>query len=179
MSSAWLVGFISVWSALRLAEYVWSEANLGSLLARGAVESCRPQHVPLLLLNAAVPLLTFAGVALARTGPGWLRTPGALLGWAAAAAVLGEVLHWWAILTLGRRWTTGVLVLPNEQPVRTGPYRWLRHPGYLGGGLSGALLPLLSGAWPMSVIAGAGLLTIVRLRIACEDQAWRAAAAPR
>lgn len=179
MSSYWLVGLLSVWSALRLAEYVWSEANLGPLFARGAVESCRSQHLPLLLLNVAVPLLTLAGGFAARQWPGWTTVPSTLASWAAVVVVAAESLHWWAIVTLGRRWTTGVLVVPGERPVRRGPYRWLRHPGYLGGGLSGGLLPLISGCWLVSLVAGAGMLTIVRLRIACEDRAWRATAASR
>lgn len=53
--------------------------------------------------------------------------------------VLGLVLAWaglllrlWAVVTLGRSFTTTVRVRPEQQVVATGPYRLVRHPSYLG-----------------------------------------------
>ncbi len=64
---------------------------------------------------------------------GWLR--GATLGArCAAGAVLflaAKALKYWAIATLGDRWTFRVLVPPGSVLVRRGPYRWLHHPNYV------------------------------------------------
>ena len=60
-------------------------------------------------------------------------TPGPATFAAGAAIWLGaKALKWWAIVTLGRSWTFRVIVVPRMPLVAIGPYRWLRHPNYLG-----------------------------------------------
>jgi len=39
----------------------------------------------------------------------------------------------WAIVTLGRFFTTNVAVRTGHKVIRQGPYRWMRHPSYTGG----------------------------------------------
>ena len=106
---------------------------------------------------------------------------GALRGATPAAAVLAgallflaaKLLKWWAILSLGQCWTFRVIDVPREGLVASGPYRWLRHPNYVGvmGELAGVALmtgALLSGA--------AGFVTfgaLVLKRIALEERALR------
>ena len=43
-----------------------------------------------------------------------------------------KALKFWAIASLGTRWSYKVLVLPGLPLVTSGPYRWLRHPNYVG-----------------------------------------------
>ena len=43
-----------------------------------------------------------------------------------------KALKWWAIDTLGGAWTFRVIVVPDAPLVARGPYRWLRHPNYVG-----------------------------------------------
>ena len=75
--------------------------------------------------------------------------------------------------SLGSFWTFRVIVVPGAPRVATGPYRWIRHPNYVGvlGELAGGAA--MSGA-PITGVAGliafAGLL--VR-RIAVENVALR------
>jgi methyltransferase len=40
-------------------------------------------------------------------------------------------LKFWAIASLGTRWTYKVLVIPALPLVTTGPYTWMRHPNYV------------------------------------------------
>ncbi len=42
-----------------------------------------------------------------------------------------KAIKYWAIATLGSRWTFRVLVPPRSAPVSGGPYRFLRHPNYV------------------------------------------------
>jgi methyltransferase len=42
-----------------------------------------------------------------------------------------KTLKYWAIRTLGERWTFRVLVLPGAPLVATGPYRFVPHPNYI------------------------------------------------
>jgi protein-S-isoprenylcysteine O-methyltransferase Ste14 len=45
---------------------------------------------------------------------------------------LGLAIRVWAIIALGRAFRTTVEVDPEQAIVRTGPYRWVRHPAYAG-----------------------------------------------
>lgn len=79
----------------------------------------------------------------------------------------GKLLKWWAILSLGRLWTFHVLVLPGAPLVTTGPYRFMRHPNYLGllGEIAGVALMMrapITGV--LSAVAFGGLL-LARIRV--------------
>jgi methyltransferase len=92
---------------------------------------------------------------------------------AAGAAVFAaaKVLKWWAILSLGRFWTFRVIVVPGSALVAKGPYRWLRHPNYVGvvGELVG--VAMMTGAWVSGVAAIATFGALLTKRIAVEERA--------
>jgi len=46
--------------------------------------------------------------------------------------IAGLALRWVSIFTLGRFFTVNVAIHPDQQVVRTGPYRLIRHPSYTG-----------------------------------------------
>ncbi len=72
------------------------------------------------------------GLAFARTG---VLYPifGTMLGWlGVAVGALGLPLRLWAVLTLRERYTRTLFVHENHAIERSGPYRFVRHPGYLG-----------------------------------------------
>ena len=93
----------------------------------------------------------------------------------ATVFVLAKTLKWWAILTLGPFWTFRVIVVPGVTLVATGPYRWLRHPNYVGvvGELAGAAL--MTGALVTGPIAAAGFLILLSKRIAVESRMLQSA----
>jgi len=142
-----------------------------------------------LSLSAVVPLLGFAlamkatSPAMVSMIPNWFRyavlpgLPG--LGW--LGVVLGGcglALRLWALLTLRERFTRTLLVQEHQSIERSGPYRWIRHPGYLGSLLclngialaSGNLFTLLASLAATSVAYG--------YRIRIEDQMLIAALGP-
>lgn len=161
-----------VWCALRAGEMVLSVTNSLRLLNEGAMEYCRSQHPWLIATTGTAGLLAYS--ALIR--PAEVST--SLQAFAQVLFVMCESLHVWAIATLGRRWTTGVVVLAGEVPVRRGPYRWLSHPGYLGGATAAALLPLAAGSWRLALMAGVLLAVVVWRRVRCENAAWLTCAGP-
>jgi len=71
--------------------------------------------------------------------------------------------------TLGRFWTTRVIDLPRAPLVRTGPYRWFRHPNYAVVVLEVALLPLAFGAWEIALFFSAANLGILAWRLRLEN----------
>lgn len=85
--------------------------------------------------------------------------------------VLAKALKYWAIATLGPRWTFRVLVPPRSTLIATGPYRFMRHPNYLGvmGELAGfALMAHAPFAGAASVLMFAWLIA---RRIGVEERA--------
>ena len=95
-----------------------------------------------------------------------------------AVFILAKAIKYWAIATLGPRWTFRVLVPPASSLVRHGPYRFLRHPNYLGviGELAGMGLmadAVICGS--LSVVIFAALIV---LRIRVEERALGEAQSP-
>jgi protein-S-isoprenylcysteine O-methyltransferase len=60
----------------------------------------------------------------------WHRV--AILSLGVILMLLGVALRWYAIWMLGRYFTRDVAVSANQQVVRRGPYRFVRHPAYSG-----------------------------------------------
>ena len=82
-----------------------------------------------------------------------------------------KAIKWWAILTLGPAWTFRVIVVPGAPLVRRGPYRFLRHPNYVG--VAGELVgvALAAGAYVSGPIAVVLFGTLMKRRIAVEERA--------
>jgi len=61
--------------------------------------------------------------------------------------ILSQLLRAWCILSLGRFWTTKIIVIPGERPVLKGPYRFIRHPNYVAVLVEILAIPILCGAY--------------------------------
>jgi methyltransferase len=157
----------------RLAELVVSRRNAAWSLAHGGRESGRGHYPVMVVLHT--------GFLAAMLVEAHLRRPDVapLLAWSMLALVLAaQALRWWCIAVLGRQWNTRVIVVPGLDAVRSGPYRWLRHPNYVAVVVEGVALPLVHGAWITAVgftVLNAALLT-VRLRV--ENDALASLAEP-
>jgi len=126
--------------------------------------------------KTVIALGIFVGVFLAVELSG--RWSGGTLPWPwlfyTAGAVLvaaGVGLRVWAVLTLGRWFTTVVRVADDQQVVSGGPYGWVRHPSYLG--LLGALagLGLMLTNWLSLLVVVLLPLTTLVWRIRVEEHA--------
>ena len=111
----------------------------------------------------------FIGMAL----EAWMHPARADATFAAGAVVFAaaKAIKYWAIATLGARWTFRVLVPPKSSRITTGPYRFMRHPNYLGvmGEIAG--MALMAHA---PVAGGASLLVfalLIAARIRVEERA--------
>jgi protein-S-isoprenylcysteine O-methyltransferase len=49
-----------------------------------------------------------------------------------AAAFIGIAIRWWAMLTLGGFYTRTLTTVGSQKVIDSGPYRFVRHPGYSG-----------------------------------------------
>ncbi|MEO8275167.1 MAG: isoprenylcysteine carboxylmethyltransferase family protein [Thermoanaerobaculia bacterium] len=88
--------------------------------------------------------------------------------------VLTMALRYWAIVTLGDRWNTRVLVVPGAAAVASGPYRFVRHPNYVAVVLEVAALPLVHCAWLTALLATVANALLLVARIRHEERALEA-----
>jgi protein-S-isoprenylcysteine O-methyltransferase Ste14 len=100
-------------------------------------------------------LINPAWMAWSEVGlPGWLRSLGLPLGMIAVAWL------WWMLNSLGPNLTDTVTVRANATLVTGGPYRWVRHPMYLGAELLVMAVSLITAN---AFIAMTGALTVAML----------------
>jgi methyltransferase len=154
------VVLLALVTAQRLAELWFARRNTRALLASGAVEVA-PGHYPLIVLLHALWLAVL-----------WL------IGWSSplnrswlVVFLALQVLRVWVVATLGRRWTTRIIVLPGAPLVGTGPYRFLSHPNYLVVIGEIAALPLCLGLPWSALVFSAANVAVLAVRIRAENAA--------
>lgn len=95
---------------------------------------------------------------------------GQVMQWAGLGIILfGLALRIWVRVALKKAYQGNLQVLPGQQVITTGPYRWVRHPGY-----SAFLLQALGLGIGFSSLAGllgvVLLFAALRYRIRIEEQ---------
>jgi methyltransferase len=147
----------------RAGELVISRNNTRQLLARGAVEVA-PGHYPAVVAVHAAWLLSL-----------WVFGHDQPVNPVALAVYLAlQGFRIWVLRTLGSRWTTRIIILPEQPLVSAGPYRWLSHPNYAVVTGEIAVLPL---AFDLPLLAA--LFTVLNaavlaIRIRAENRALAA-----
>jgi methyltransferase len=123
-----------------------------------------PQYLWMVALHAGV-LAGAAGEVV------WLRRPflPMLAAPAALLFVLATALRWWAIGSLGAHWNVQVMDSAALGVVVAGPFRWVRHPNYLGVFVEMAAVPLIHTAWITALVAVAGNVWVLRNRLRVEE----------
>ena len=147
-------------TAQRLGELLLSKRNTSRLLAEGAREHA-PGHYPLIV---AVHVAWLAAL--------WWLAPWQPVDmfWLAMFAIV-ELARVWVLASLGPRWTTRIIVLPDAPLVRTGPYRLLSHPNYVVVVAEILVLPLVFGLWQLALLFTVLNAAILAVRIRAENRA--------
>jgi methyltransferase len=144
----------------RLLELAYAGRNTARLRRQGAVEA-DAEGYPLFILLHGGWLLSLAIFVPAAAAPNWF-----FIGFYALLQ-LGRI---WVIRSLGGYWTTRLVNLPDAPLVRTGPFRYFRHPNYLLVVAEVAVLPLAFGAAAIAAIFSALNLLLIARRIRIEDR---------
>ena len=152
-----ILGFVTL---QRLVELRLAERNSQRLLAEGAKE------------HAAGHYAFLVGIHMAWLAALWWWAPGRPVDLTLlllfAALQVGRI---WVIATLGRRWTTRIIVLPGAPLVRSGPYRYLSHPNYVIVTAELAVLPLVFGLVEIAAVFTVLNVAILAIRIPQESKA--------
>jgi methyltransferase len=144
-----------------LAEAWRSATNERRLRRAGAVE---PAGDVFAAMQAIYPICFAAMIAEAWSfGRGF----GATANWGLVVFCGAKALKYWAVASLGVRWTFRVLVPPGSERTLTGPYRYLRHPNYVAvvGELAGFALFAQAFWTGVASLVVFGLLLIARIRV--------------
>jgi methyltransferase len=144
----------------RASELLIARLNTAKLLQRGAVET-GASHYPFMVILHATWL----------AGLWWLGRNQTLDPWFTTAYGSLQIFRIWILATLGKRWTTRILTLPDEELVARGPFRFFRHPNYLLVALEVPLLPLALGLPVFATIFGLLNLAMLAWRIRVENRA--------
>ncbi len=145
----------------RLIELPIATRNTKRLIAAGGVEHS-PGHYPLIVAVHALWIATML----------WFGhdNPVSYV-WLGVYAVL-QVLRIYILGTLGKRWTTRIIVLRNEHRVTKGPFGFVPHPNYMLVIAEILVAPLVLGLWEVAAVFGALNAMVLTIRISAEERAW-------
>jgi methyltransferase len=150
-------------TAQRSVELLWARRNEARLIAAGGIEYGR-SHLAFLVLVHAAWLLGLWLLAYDRpVAPVYL-----------ALFVALQLARFWVLLTLGRRWTIRVIVVPGERLVARGPYRFMRHPNYAVVTGEIAVVPLALGLPIYALVFSILNALVLALRVPAENAALAA-----
>lgn len=160
----WPYAILAAVTAQRLAELVIDRRNTARLLAAGAHEVGAGHYPVMVAMHAA-----------------WLAALWFTVGDRAISlpllAIYGvlQVLRVWVLATLGPRWTTRIIVTQGLPLVRTGPFRFLRHPNYTVVTAEIVVLPLVFGLGWIAALFTLLNAAMLYVRIGEENRALYAA----
>ena len=141
MVAAYLV-FLLVLALERVVELLISRRNAAWSFDQGGVEY-GARHLPYMKALHTGFFIACALEVVLLDRPFFPRLAVPMLG----LVVLAELLRYWVVFTLGKRWNVRVIVVPGTAAVRSGPFRFLRHPNYLAVVVEGFAVPLVHSAW--------------------------------
>jgi methyltransferase len=163
MNFGWGAVLLAFLTVQRLAELGWAKRNESQLLAAGGVEYGR-RHLPLVILFHAGWMTGLWLLAYDHSvEPDFL-----------VAFIILQLLRLWVLLTLGRRWTIRVIVVPGERLVGRGPYRFFRHPNYAIVSGEIAVVPLALGLPIYALVFSILNAVVLAVRIPAENAALSA-----
>ena len=160
-SAEFILGLVTL---QRAGELVLSRYNTHRLLARGAVEIA-PRHYLLIVAVHAAWLISLW--AFGHDQP--------VNGVALLVYLVLQGFRFWVMRTLGSRWTTRIIVLPEQPLVSSGPYRFLSHPNYAVVAAEIAVLPLVLGLPLLAAFFTVLNAAVLAIRIRSENRALAAA----
>lgn len=144
----------------RLAELVIAQRNTRRLLEAGAREAS-PGHYPFIVALHAAWLIGLWILA-------YHIQPNLIL---IGIFLILQALRVWVLLTLGPRWTTRIIVVPDAPLVKKGPFRFVSHPNYCVVVAELLVLPLAFGLVWYGIVFSILNAMILTVRIRAENEA--------
>ncbi|MHB8606184.1 MAG: isoprenylcysteine carboxylmethyltransferase family protein [Thermoplasmatota archaeon] len=170
--ASWVfTALLALMGVLRVVELRLSRANVASLVMGGAEATARDGFGLIVAVHVSFFVLALVEFVVSPRAGYW--------GGSVFFAVLflaGTALRYWAITTLGSRWSVRVVVLPGAPLVARGPYRFFRHPNYVGVIVELLAFPLIFGLFATAALVTLANGVALARRIAIEERALAAGA---
>ena len=145
----------------RLGELVLANRNTQKLKAKGAVESGADHYRFIVLLHAAWLMAVL-----------WLLPAPLVIHWVwIGVFLLMQAARAWVIATLGPYWTTRIISVPGAPLIKSGPYRFMRHPNYLIVAVEILALPMAFNEILVAIVFSIANAAMLFWRIREEDAA--------
>lgn len=77
----------------------------------------------------------------------------------------------WCIYSLGKFWNTKIIVIPGVHLIRSGPYRYVKHPNYIIVAIELIVIPLFFMAYVTAIIFPLLHILLLMIRIPSENRA--------
>ena len=159
--------FISVMIIQRLLELVIARRNEKWMKEQGAIEFGVKHYQFIVLMHSMFfVVLLFEKMT-------FIREVSVFWPLFAALFVCMQLIRFWALSSLGRYWNTKILVIPNLEVVRRGPYRFIKHPNYLVVSIELLVVPLMFGAYVTACLFTILNILMLSIRIPAEEKALR------
>jgi len=147
----------------RLGELWIAKRNTAWLLEHGGREASS-EHYPLIVILHAAWLIGLWILAYDEApAVTWL-----------GLFILLQAARVWVLMTLGKRWTTRIIILPDAPLVKDGPFRFVSHPNYCVVVAEIFVLPMVFGLVWYAVLFSILNAVILTIRIRAENQALTA-----
>lgn len=153
----------------RLVELIIARRNEIWMRSQGAFEAGAKHYPLMVLMHVAffISLLVEVSVFERPLSPFWV----ALL----TLFLIAQVGRIWCLTSLGKFWNTKIIILPDADVVRKGPYLFIRHPNYLIVTTELLVLPLLFSAYFTAITFSLLNIWMLSIRIPAEEKALKEA----
>ena len=157
---------IAAIGADRILELFIARRNANRAFAAGAIEVGQAHYPLMVAFHVAFLAACIIERSLRRHGP-----PPSIAWLAIVLELCAQMLRYWAIIALGARWNTRIVVRPELDPVTSGPYRLMRHPNYVAVAIEMVAVPAIGGAWFTAIVFSIGNALMMMVRIPAEERA--------
>ena len=156
--------FISFLILQRLSELLIAKRNEKWLLQQGAVQYGQG-HYPFM-----VAMHTFFIISLILE---YILRGDSQISWLFFVLFMVVlVFKFWALSSLGKYWNTKIYRIPGVSPVKSGPYKYLKHPNYIEVVCEIAIIPLVFHLYYTAILFALLNVAMLTVRIKEENRVW-------
>lgn len=159
---ALFVGFIV---AQRLIELVLAKRNEIWMKSKGGIEVGRSHYRYMVMIHVFFFISFILEVLLLK------KTPSPFWPFLLSLFITTQIGRVWVIFTLGKYWNTKIILLPQGNVVKKGPYRFLKHPNYFIVSLELIIIPFMFQAYLTAIVFTLLNIWILSIRIPAEEHA--------
>ncbi|WP_312472929.1 isoprenylcysteine carboxylmethyltransferase family protein [Neobacillus sp.] len=151
----------------RVIELFVAKSNENWMKQQGAIEFGTQHYQYMVLMH----LLFFVSFFIEKTL--FNRGLSPLWPWLLFIFISTQLMRIWVITSLGRYWNIKIIVRPNADIIKKGPYRFIKHPNYFVVSIEIIVIPMLFTAYFTAFLFTVLNVIMLSIRIPEEEKALR------